>query len=111
MSPIENIQPAHATQGGVERHQYTIRHQAEIDQQHLQESAKKKNAEKKDRTQQAENADKAIIREREQGKKKQKKKKEKNDNNEKKVVILAGKNDNKEGEGSALKAGHIDIKI
>ena len=36
MSPLESIQPAHATQGGVERQQHVIRHQAEIDQLHLQ---------------------------------------------------------------------------
>ena len=106
MSPLESIQPAHATQGGVERQQHVIRHQAEIDQQHLQEANKRKNAEKKDKTQETKDTDtdKAIINENEQQRKKRKKKQGKEKEDTKKLVVLSANNETEE-------IHHIDVKI
>ena len=102
MSPIEIIQPAHATQGGVERHANVQKHQAEIEQQYLQEAVKKKAEEQKDQAQETKNADKAIIRDKEQRQKKREQKKKQKD----KKIIVMGKDGPEEKE-----LQHVDVKI
>jgi len=105
MAPVENIQPAHATQGGVERQANIQKHQAEIEQQYLQQAVKKKNDEQREQTQETKNTDKAIIREKEQ---RQKKKDKKNKGKDKKKKMIFLSETDTDG-GKELQ--HVDIKI
>jgi hypothetical protein len=110
MATVESIQPAHTAQSSVERHQYILKHQAELEQQHLQEAMKKENAIKHEKTQESQQSDQALIKEKNREKsRKDKKESRKKMNAAGKMVVL--KEDGTEEEISDNNIRHIDITI